>query len=498
MSKPNILFIMTDQQSTRGVGAYGGPAITPNIDAMASGGVRFENVACPSPICVTSRSSFICGKHPHRNDIWDNGSPFACDEITLPYRLAAAGYRTLAAGKLHFIGADQLHGFHDRLTPDVYPADMLWVDDWDNPMTRDNGNNRDRVAEAGVIPWSPTFDYDEHVMFRSLEWLRLHARQKPEEREPFFLFVGLTNPHDPYQTLQELWDRYEGVDIELPENWDQPFDELSQMSQWIQMHHDLAVPVKREDAIRARRAYFANCSYIDDKVGLLVAELERLGLRDNTIIFFVSDHGDTLGAHGGWSKRMFYEGSVKVPMIAQFPHGENAGRVVNTPVSLLDVYPTLLEIADAPVPDDIDGVSLMPLATGSTTERGDVFSEFCADGVLSPCRMIQRGNYKLNYCHGHKGELFDLAADPNEMKNLIDDPAHAVIRDELLAKIMENWNPDEIDRRIRESQKRRRALAEIRLNHEGYPWKFVTPGRGPEELRKGIGIGCGPIIDSAD
>jgi choline-sulfatase len=365
---------------------------------------------------------------------------------------------------------------------------MIWIDDWDQPLTRDGGNNRDRVAEGGIVQWSPSRDYDEDVHHRAKEKLREIAQQ--DDPDPFFLYVSFTHPHDPYQTTQDYWDRYEGVDIELPGHWNQPPSGQSTMSQWIQAHHDLSDPVTEEDALTCRRAYYGNCSYIDDKVGELVAELERQGLRENTIVFFASDHGEMLGEHGMWSKRSFYEGSANVPLIINFPGGANAGRTVDSVVGLLDVYPTLLEIAGAEIPDDIDGQSLLSLAAGESRGRDEAFCEYYADGVLAPCRSLRQGNLKFNYTHGEKHELFDLETDPQEMNDLIDSPEHAEIRGRMLARVQEGWNGADIDRRVRESQKRRRFIAEVRLKN-GAPWQYETPAGKPRELRKGAGIGCG-------
>ena len=491
-NQPNILFIMSDQQSIRGVGAYGNAEVkTPHIDALARAGVLFRRAVCPSPICVASRAAFVTGKHIHRIEAWDNGAPFGCDEPTFLHHLAAAGYRTAAAGKLHFIGPDQTHGFHERLTPDVYPADMVWIDDWDQPVTRDGGNNRDRVAEGGIIRWSHSRDYDENVQFRSLEYLR--SASMGRKAQPFFLFVSFTHPHDPYQTTREYWNRYEGVDIRLPSHWDQDVRTLSPMNQWVQRHHDLEEPVRREDALRSRRAYYGNCSYVDDKVGELLRELARQGLADNTVVFFASDHGEMLGEHGMWSKRTFYEASAAVPLMMRWPDGRFAGRQVDSVVSLLDVYPTLLDLAGARVPGDLDAQDLIPLAAGETPGRDEAFCEYDSDGVLAPCRMIRRGRYKLCYAYGQTNELFDLDADPEELNNLIDSPPHAAIAQDLLARLTATWDPSDIDRRVRASQKRRRFIARVRLDG-GYPWQFICDPARPDELRKGAGIGCGAVI----
>ncbi|OPZ13570.1 MAG: Choline-sulfatase [candidate division BRC1 bacterium ADurb.BinA364] len=496
MEKPNILFIMSDQHSIRGVGCYGDTGVrTPHIDALARTGVRFSNVVCPSPICVAARAALFAGKHPHRIGAWGNAGALDCDEITFMHHLLAAGYSTTAAGKCHFIGPDQEHGFQERLTPDIYPAEPVWIDDWDQPLTRDGGNNRDRVAEAGVIHWNASRDYDEEAAHRARERLRqIAAGDFPQ---PFFLYVSFTHPHDPYQTTQEYWDRYEGVDLRLSPHWNQDARTLSTMNQWVQRHHDLLDPVDPGDALRARRAYFGNCSYVDDKVGELVAELERQGLRENTAVLFASDHGEMLGEHGMWSKRTFYEGSAHVPLILNIPEFEPKSRVLDPVVSLLDLYPTLLDLAGAPPAEGLDGQSLLPLARGETRGRNEAYCEYTGDGVLAPCRMILRGSRKLCYTYGQNGELFDRQADPQEMTNVWDAAEYAWARDELLARLQGGWNATEIDRRVREAQKRLRFLASVRLRHLPQ-WGYRTAGRAPHSLPRDLPIGCGvPRAQSA-
>ena len=497
MKQSNILLIMSDQHSVRGVGAYGNAEVkTPNIDALARGGVLFRNALCPSPICVASRAAFFAGKHPYRIEAWDNAAPLRCDEPTFLHHLLAAGYTTAGSGKCHFIGPDQLHGFQERLTPDIYPAEMIWVDDWDAPITRDGGNNRDRVAEAGVAPWNHSMAYDERAAFLALERLREFGAVK--NRPPFFMFVSFTNPHDPYRTTPEYWNRYEGVDIRLPDHWNQPAANLSPMNRWVQTHHDLLRPVEREDALRARRAYYGNCSYIDDKVGEFIRELERQGLREETAIIFTSDHGEMLGEHGMWSKRSFYRGSASVPLIINFPGGHYAGRTVESSVSALDIYPTLLGIAGAPTPRDIDGQGLLPLAAGTAKGRDEAFCEYEGDGVLAPCRMIQSGPFKLCHTHGQQGELYDLSEDPEEMNNLNKSPMHAPIRDRLLKRLLDGWDGAAIDAQARASQTRRRFLEAVRLKHLEQ-WGYCAAGQQPRQINRNRPVGCGtPRENDAD
>lgn len=492
--KPNFVVIMADQFTIRALNVYGSNiAKTPNIDKLAREGILFQNTICPSPICAPSRAAFFAGKHINRIGVYDNASPFKCDEPTFLHYLEDEGYKTIAAGKLHFVGPDQLHGFGERITSSFYPGNMVWVDDWEKSLTIDGGNNRNRLKTAGIKPWNRYRIFDELVEFRTKEWLRKYGKE--DKSTPFFMFVTFTHPHDPFQTTKDYWNRYQREDISLPANWEQNFLSLSQMNHWIQKHHDFMRPGEIDNIIKARHSYFANCSYIDDKVGEIIEVLEKQDLRDNTIIIFTSDHGEMLGEHGMWFKRSFYESSVKVPLIINFPNNLFGGKKVNSVVSLLDVYPTILNIAGASIPDDIDGQSLYPVIKDDKKALNQAFSEFLADGVKTPCRMIQRGSIAYHYIHGYKGELYDYSCDPEQMNNLIDSQKYNSVKKELKMEILKDWDPEKASQKVRDSQKRRRFIAKVRLKNK-QKWEYIVSPDKPHNMDLRTYVGCGKPLEN--
>ena len=209
----------------------------------------------------------------------------------------------------------------------------------------------------------------------------------------------------------------------------------------------------------AHAAYYGLVSYLDEKIGRLLDALEETGQRQNTVVVYVSDHGELLGEHGLWHKCCFYEGSVHIPLIISWPGYLPAGRRVREVVSLVDLTATLLDLAEAPAVASLDGSSLLPLACGEdTTWRNDALSEFYADGSTRPWAMLRRGRYKLVYSHEEAPELYDLETDPQEMHDLATDPACWEIREELIEQLLARWNPAALDRRIRQSQRERRLM----------------------------------------
>jgi choline-sulfatase len=235
------------------------------------------------------------------------------------------------------------------------------------------------------------------------------------------------------------------------------------MSRWLHYAHggDLD-EVTEADVRNARHAYYAMVSYIDDKVGRILATLKEVGLDKDTLIVFTADHGEMLGERGAWYKQYFYEWSARVPLIVAEPE-QIKGRRVGVPVSLVDLLPTFMDFAAGEKnwqpPTPIDGRSLLPLLHGDKDDAHDsVISEYTGEGGCAPCRMIRSGNYKLIYTHGHPDLLYDLGSDPNELENLAGDPKHASIHESLRRKILENWDPAVIHERILQSQRERRLI----------------------------------------
>src|SRR6185437_8090862 len=284
--RPNILFVMADQLSARATSPYGNPDVqTPHLARLAERGVIFTHSYCNNPLCAPSRASMLAGQLASRLPVNDNAEELPASVPTFVHHLRRGGYLTTLSGKMHFVGPDQLHGFEERLTTDIYPADFLWTKSWavqgdpprrvGLPGDKEVGGSYDRqmaqmVKESGPIPWTYQLEYDEEVHFRALEKLRgLARRQGPAAAQPWFLCVSYTHPHDPYVATREYWDRYEGVDLTLPA--DPPPDYLPHPADvWVNTYHGVdRIAPTRDDVYRSRRGYYASTSYIDDKLGQL-------------------------------------------------------------------------------------------------------------------------------------------------------------------------------------------------------------------------------------
>ncbi|HEX6499099.1 MAG TPA: choline-sulfatase [Micromonosporaceae bacterium] len=471
MSRPNILLIVVDQMAYDVVGALGHPAVrTPHLDELVARGATFSNAYATSPICCPSRASLMTGKLARRYGVYDNGSELPASAPTVAHHLNRAGYTTVLSGKMHFVGPDQLHGFAERLTADVSPAELFLTPDWTLGPVPNEGTSVRRLRYPPVRPWSLQLSYDDEVLHTSLAKLR----QLSQEQEPFFLCASFVHPHDPFLVPQEYWDRYDGVDIPPVRAPGRPFAELHPFDQWIQIHHEAdRYPLSEHEVAQARRAYYAAVSYVDDVVGRLLAELDRLGLTDDTVVMFTSDHGEMLGEHGMWFKRTYRDGAAKVPLIVAGP-GVRGGRH-DAPVSLLDVTATVLDLAEVPDKDehlaDLDGVSLRSALTGAGVARtSGVPFEYLAEGTVEPMLGLRTARYKYVYVHGHQPLLFDLVADPMEVTNRADDPALASVRAAMHAELFAGLSIETLRADILRSQRERRVT--VAGTPPGRSWKF--------------------------
>jgi len=472
-TRPNILLIMTDQMVPFLTGAYGHPVVkTPNLDRMVEEGVRFEAAYTSCPICAPARASLMTGKLISRIGCYDNAAPLCCDEPTLTHYLSNAGYETVASGKLHYVGPDQLHGFRRRLTTDVYPSGFDWTTSREavnKPMFEGTTHaHAYATPQVGVRRWSTYLGYDEETHFRALEYIyskRLDedTRQQTHSDDdygPFFLCVSYHHPHEPFVVTQDLWDMYEGQPIDIPEYPGNLNETYSTMDRWLNTFHGVdRVDVRQPDSLyNLRRSYYGLVSYVDNKVGELLQALENAGLREDTIVIFTGDHGDMLCEKGMVQKRTFYEWSVRVPLIVWFPGGRHKGARIAQPVSLMDVAPTILNLAGVDEWLPMDGRSLVGLVDGSEVDERDVLAEMHSEGVYAPCFMVRRDKFKYIHIHGGGAQLFDLARDPGEWHNLAGNPDFAEVEDDLRARVLGRFDPDEIERDVRESLARRRLI----------------------------------------
>ena len=473
-SRPHIVLVLADQLSAGVLGAYGGTvARAPNLDRLADAGVVFERALCASPLCVPSRSALATGLLPSRTGVYDNGAELPAAVPTFAHHLRLLGYRTIVAGKMHFIGPDQLHGFEERPLPDVYPAGFDWVPDWRlaDHETLPWYHDLSSVRRAGPVRGTLQIDYDLEVVRHARDAIVASAR---EASRPLLLVVSFTHPHDPYEVPRDHWDRYEEVEIDTPahaqppEPIDGPTRRLRAM---LAFDREL---VSETDVLRARRGYYGAVSLVDDHLGTILATLAEQGLADDTIVVFTSDHGDMLGERGLWYKMAPFEDSIRVPLLVHAP-ARFHGRRVGQPVSLLDLLPTLVELAGGEAPVGLDGVSLAPALDGDRPPDRDLPLEYLAEGVRAPQVSLVRGQLKLVRELGEPDLVYDLERDPYERSSTAAAPDAA----ELARRADARWDLERLDVDVRASQERRRLVARALATGRLAAWDLPAAPDGP-------------------
>jgi choline-sulfatase len=476
--RPNLLLIMVDQLAPGWLPAYGHPVVqAPTLTRLAREGVVFDSAYCPSPLCLPSRAGLLTGKLPSRTGAFDNAAELAASTPTVTHHLRALGYATCLAGKMHFVGPDQLHGFEERLTTDVYPADMPWTPDWRRPVGDRLPwyHTMESVLRPGVCEASLQLDYDAEVTFHGVRRIFEFAREP--SRDPFFLVVSFSHPHDPWEIPGRYWERYEPESIAPPSVPPIPAAQADPHS--LRLREMLGVDeagLSEAQVRTARHAYFAAISYVDERIGEVLGALRGAGLADETIVVFTADHGEMLGERGLWYKMSFFEPSVRVPLIVWAPGRVPAGRVAE-PVSLLDVAPMLLDLAAHPRADevapDLDGTSLAPLIFGrAAAGPRDVVSEYLAEGVTSPALMIRRGTHKFVSCPTDPDQLYDLARDPHELVNLAERPDHSDLSRAFRDAVAARWDAEALERRVLESQRERHLVARALATGRRTSWDY--------------------------
>ena len=472
-SQPNILLIMADQLTAGALRAYGNTVCkTPHLDQLFARGTHFEQVYCNFPLCAPSRASMLTGRLASRVGVYDNACEFAAQAPTIPYYLSALGYSTTLSGKMHFVGPDQLHGYRERLTTDIYPSDFGWTPDWQQAIpVAATGLNLRSVVESGQCRRSLQLEYDDEVVFKAVQKLREMGRQPAAK--PFFLTVSLTHPHNPYVISSAYWDRYEHADIDMPRVAPLPAAELDPHSGRLrQIYKFDEYDVTDADVRRSRHAYYAMVSYVDDQVGVLLETLQEMNLADDTVIVFTSDHGDMLGERGLWYKWMFFEGAMRIPLVIAAP-GQEPARVAH-PVSLVDLMPTLLGLASqnraplVPVAPQ-DGTDL--LRPGLAHDR-PVFAEMTGDGAFSPCLMVRKRQWKYIFCEDDPPQLYDLHVDPDERFNRSVEETTASIERELLDYLHAQWDVRALKEAMATSARQRLFIQNMRQAGDFVGWDY--------------------------
>jgi choline-sulfatase len=467
--KPNFLIIQADQVAAQWLSVYGNSVVKmPHLETLAKEGAVFQHAYCNSPLCAPSRFSMLSGRLPSSIAAYDNAAEFPSAIPCFTHYLRALGYRTILSGKMHFVGPDQLHGFEERLTTDVYPSDYTWTPDWSQPRLLEWYHTMMSVVQAGPCVASMDIDYDDDIAFQTVRKIRTMVRD--DDARPFCFFVSFTHPHDPYIMTSDYWNLYQDADIPMPNIPTLPFEDLDPHSQrlWKMCATD-EFEITAEHIRTARHGYFASLSYVDDKIGQIVKVLKDTNQYDNTIIMFTSDHGDMLGERGLWYKMSMLDGSARVPFIVHAPK-YFAARKIPEVVSLVDLLPTLLDAAGSTALE-CDGQSLVPLLNGATTNAKDqALVEYLAEGIDRPHLMIRQGNYKYIFTEGDPELLFDMIRDPDETRNL------AEVETEVLGSfrntIKQTWHTEQLRADIIASQKQRHVVAKALTTGKRTAWDF--------------------------
>ncbi len=431
--RPNVLFISVDDMNND-LGTYGHPLVkSPSIDKLAAEGVRFDRAYCQFPFCSPSRSSVMTGLRPDETRVFDlryhfrQGLP---DVVTLPQLFMKHGYFAARVGKIYHYGNPGEIGTSGLDDPAS----------WDKVV---NPSGRDKTLESRVINYTPKRglgsslsmyadpegkdeDYTDGKV--ATEAIRLMEENKDR---PFFLAVGFYKPHCPYIVPAKYFDLYPLDEIKLPvvpANYSDtvPAAALASTQPWP------LLGVTTAQARETVRAYYATLSFVDAQVGRVMEALDRLKLRENTIVVFWSDHGYHLGDHGLFMKQSLYENSARVPLIIIPPKPRHPGKASPRTVELLDMYPTLADLAGIAVPPAVEGRSLRPLLENPEA-RWDhpAFTQVQRGGFPGYSARTERWSY-MEWDRGAAGrELYDLAADPGEMNNLAGNPAYAATLAEM-------------------------------------------------------------------
>ena len=449
--RPNILVIMSDEHDPAVMGCSGHPLVqTPNLDQLARAGTRFDSAYCNSPICVPSRMSFLTGNYCHRIGVWDLGSPLRAETPTFGHYFTAASYETVLCGRTHMPGDERLHGFGTRLYDDLHS--------WRSRQAPRRTLEARRGSNSHVTECGPGrgawYDYDTTVADLSVRFLKGKAAH-PSER-PWLLYSGLMYPHFPLTCPPEYYRQYDPEAMTPAdlrgETLESQHPAIRQLRYFFRNEEIVPEPVQR----RALASYYGLVTLVDDLVGNMLAVIDSSPLRENTVVLYVSDHGEMAGQHGIWQKQCFYEASVRVPMILRTPHG-SGGRRVDANVSLVDVLPTLLDLAGIEIPAGLPGASLAQMPAGAGAADRVVFSEYHAQGMLEGGFMIKRGDWKYNYYVGHEPQLFDLSQDRGEFHDLAADPRCASVRAALHRELLTIADPEQVSAQALSDQVRRRA-----------------------------------------
>lgn len=447
----NLLIIMSDEHNPKMLGCAGHPIVeTPNLDRLAAGGTRFSSAYCTSPVCIPARASFAVGKYIHQMGYADNADAYDGVVPSWHHKLRERGHRVVSIGKLHFREEGEDHGFSEEVIPMHIiegKGDLMGLVRSDLPV-RKGAYKMANLAGPGESQY--TF-YDREIAARAQVWLREEAAKHDDK--PWVLFVSFVAPHFPLTAPPEHFYKYFDRDLPLPklyarhERPDHPYlvDYRSSFN-----YDDYFDAAKLKKALAG---YYGLCSFLDENIGKVLQALSEAGLADDTRVLYTSDHGDNLGTRGMWGKSTMFEEAAGVPLIMAGPDIPT-GKVIDTPASHVDAYPFILEavgVAEPALRDGFPGVSLNDLADGEKPSR-NVLVEYHGMGSATGAFMIRHKQYKYIYYVDYPPQLFDLAADPEEVHDLAQEPTSAAMLNDCHQRLLAICDPIAVDNKVRQRQ----------------------------------------------
>lgn len=468
---------MSDQHNPHIAGFEGNSIVrTQNLDRLASESVRFTSAYCQCPLCTPSRISLWTGMLPWRAAAWGNNMPIFPELLTLPEHFGRHGYSTCGIGKMHVGGERPMNGFQQRPYGDLIPN--CFCSHQPDPIhsAKDqNWTNHQigRFVYAGETEVPEDLIQDRVVSTQALSWIRQHAQDRPEK--PWMVCASYQRPHHPLTAPAHYFRHYKDVGLFLspvPEGYP---DNIHPHDRFIVEDFNLA-RLPKEEIRKGLTGYYASVDFMDDCIGNLLNGLRAQGLLENTIVLYLSDHGDLASEHGLWWKRSPREGSARVPLLIRMPDGSSP-KQIDSPVELLDIFPTLCDLCHIPKPGALDGETLIPFLDGSGERRRKDYarSEYLLRAE-SCFRMIRTPRFKYVefLIEGWQPMLFDMLEDPNEMRNVASQPEHQGLVAELHERL---WSDGQSWRSLLEKRQHDlgRARKEDFTHYDCSPNQYAHP-----------------------
>ncbi len=452
----NLLIIISDEHRKDALGCVGHPIVkTPHLDSLAARGTLFTNAYTPSPMCVPTRASLACGDYVNKTGYWDSATPYNGEPRSWMRQLRDAGVKVTSIGKLHFRSSTDDNGFSEEILPMHVVDGVGWTVGLLREKLPDYPQAAELAADVGVGTSSYT-QYDLDITAATEEWLHRQSKSTGS----WAAFVSLVSPHYPLTCPEEYFNLYDTTDIPLPTGYgmNRPPDHAELRNVAGFFNYNAYFDEQKTRAAIA--AYYGLTSFMDDCVGRILKSLEASNQTQDTVVVYVSDHGDMLGDQGYWTKQVMYEQSAGVPMIVSGPGIAQGSRTATT-ASLIDLAATALDVCDVAHDEtsrELPGISLRQLAEKPEDKNRTILSEYHDGGSTTGTFMVRWDDWKYVHYVGHPPQLFNLSDDPNELNNLVaddTDQTHQLIVEEGMKRLHGFCDPDEANARCFADQKKR-------------------------------------------